>query len=180
MRSPSSVSSVFESWIVLMKEWRISHGSGLSNWRNLSVKMGGRTAAFRICLETVVSGRSVFRLSTGSECVLMRAVRDGVWISSVLSVAWRWSTFSCMGKAVDSKPVKAKHLICPVSRNVGPVAWWKNDGCMLLSKGSSVNITTDGIDWIEARFANFSALVSDLSKMLIMLPHSCWRWRFSS
>ena len=112
MRSSSSVSSGFESWIVLMKEWRMSHGSsGFSIWRKLSVRIGGKTAAFRICLDTVVSGSNVFRLSTGSECVLMRAVSDGVWIPSVLIVAWRWSTLSCMGKAVDSKPVKAKHLI---------------------------------------------------------------------
>ena len=45
---------------------------------------------------------------------------------------------------------------------------------MLLSNGSSVKITMDGIDWIEARFTSFSALDSDSSNMFMIdgdFPH---------
>ena len=51
---------------------------------------------------------------------------------------------------------------------------------MLLSNGSRVRITMDGIVWMEVMFASFSALLVDVWKTLMILEHSCWIWRLSS
>ena len=143
--------------------------------------MGGRTIALRTGLLIVRSGNNVLRESSGVALVLINAVSDGVWIGvSAGRVLCRWSTFSWIGMAVASKPVRAKHLIWPSPLKVGPVAWWKKEDLMLLSNGSRVKMTMDGIDWIEARLASLSAREVEVSKMLIKFEHSVCSWMLSS
>ena len=178
--SSSSVSSGIESCIVLINACKISQEFGASSCRKLSMRSGGRTAAFRTGRGMSASGMRSFIESSGVEFVLMRAVRDGVLIVSVVKVFWRSSTFSWIGIAVVSNPVKAMHLMGPSSVKVGPVVWWKNDDLISLSKASIVRMIVAGVVWIEARFASFSALVVAVLKMLIIFEHSCCSCRLSS
>ena len=88
------------------------------------MRRGGSTAAFRTGRVIFASGSSSFNESRVVVLVLMRAVRDGVWIESVVRVSCRWSTLRWIGKAVVEKPVSAMHLIGLLpSKNVGPVVW---------------------------------------------------------
>ena len=137
-------------------------------------------AALRTCLATVPSDSSVLSESMGSECVLIRAVRDGVWMFSSVRVPCRLSTFSWIGIAFESNPVSARHFMGPSSRKVGPDVWWKNDVLMSLSNGSRVRITRAGIVWIEVMLASFSALFVAVWNIFIIFVHSLWRWRLSS
>ena len=178
--SSSSVSSGIESCIVFINACTISHEFGVSSCRRLSMRSGGRTAAFRTGRGVSGSGIRSLIESSGVEFVLMRAVRDGVAIASVVRVYWRSSTFSWIGIAVVSRPVKAMHLMGPSSVKVGPLVWWKKDDLISLSKASMVRMTVAGVVWIEARFASFSALVVAVLKMLIIFEHSCCSCRLSS
>ena len=127
VRSSSSVLSGNESCIDFMKACKSSQESGSSSRSRLSIRSGGSIAALRTGRVISGSGSRSLTDSSGVELVLMRAVRDGVRIVSVVNVFWRSSTFSCIGIAVVSKPVSAIHFIGPSSLKVGPVVWWKKD-----------------------------------------------------
>lgn len=179
-RSSSSVASGVASCIVLMNACRTSQGVGSSSCSRLSVRIGGRTAARRTSLATVFSDSRVFSESRSVECVLIRALSEGVCMLSPVSVSCRLVTLTWIGMAVVSKPVSARHLMGPSSRNVGPEVWWKKDVLIALSNGSRVRITREGIVWIEVIFASFSALVVEVWKTFMILEHSSWIFRLSS
>ena len=121
VRSSSSVSSGIESCIDFMNACKSSQESGSSSCSRLSMRSGGSIAALHTERATSGSRSKSLTESSGVALVLMRAVRDGVWIVSVVNVCWRSSTFSCIGIAVVSKPVSAIHFMGLSSLNVGPV-----------------------------------------------------------